>query len=89
MKIPLAKLVFDEEMKDAALDALQSERSVLGRVFSGNNAVEDHLGSMVGWCWGGRAVRRRAAVDTRRNPLYAGSNPAPSSKLVDFGHEFS
>lgn len=30
MKIPLAKPVFDEEMRDAALDALQSERFVLG-----------------------------------------------------------
>jgi len=30
LKIPLAKPVFDNEMKDAALDALQNERFVLG-----------------------------------------------------------
>jgi len=30
VKIPLAKPVFDEEMKNAALDALQNERFVMG-----------------------------------------------------------
>jgi len=30
VKIPLAKPIFDEEMKDAALDALQNEKFVLG-----------------------------------------------------------
>jgi len=30
LKIPLAKPIFDDEMKDAALDALQNERFVLG-----------------------------------------------------------
>jgi len=30
VKIPLARPVFDEEMRDAALEALRSERWVLG-----------------------------------------------------------
>jgi len=30
VKIPLAKPVFDEEMKSAALDALQNEKLVMG-----------------------------------------------------------
>jgi len=30
LRIPLARPVFDEEMKSAALDALQNERFVLG-----------------------------------------------------------
>jgi perosamine synthetase len=30
MKIPLAKPIFDEEMKKAALDALENERFVMG-----------------------------------------------------------
>ena len=31
MKVPLARPVFDEEMRGAALDALRSERFVLGK----------------------------------------------------------
>jgi len=30
MKIPLSKPIFDEEMKNAAVDALQNERFVMG-----------------------------------------------------------
>ena len=30
MKVPLARPIFDEEMRGAALDALRSERFVLG-----------------------------------------------------------
>jgi len=30
VKVPLAKPIFDEEMKNAALDALQNERFVMG-----------------------------------------------------------
>ena len=35
MKVSLGKPICDEEMRDAALDALQNERFVLVRAFSG------------------------------------------------------